>query len=130
MNSNFPPAVPEIPVSNIEQALAYYQNALGFQKDWYEEGHGIAGISKGQCRMFLTSTEFREDKGNAPPVLIWLNLNNKAEVDALHEEWQSTQATIVSPPEDKPWHLREFTVADPDGNLYRVFYDFSRDVEA
>ena len=25
----------------------------------------------------------------------------------------------------KPWGLHEFTVADPDGNLFRVFYDFA-----
>jgi hypothetical protein len=24
----------------------------------------------------------------------------------------------------KPWGLHEFTAADPDGNLFRVFYDF------
>jgi len=27
----------------------------------------------------------------------------------------------------KPWKLREFTAADLDGNLIRVFYDFRRD---
>ena len=30
-------------------------------------------------------------------------------------------------PEEKPWKLLEFTAADLDGNLFRVFYDFSRD---
>ena len=38
-------------------------------------------------------------------------------------------AKIVSGPEDKPWKLREFTAADPDGNLIRVFYGFRRDIK-
>jgi hypothetical protein len=37
------------------------------------------------------------------------------------------QAKFVSEPEDKPWKLREFIAADPDGNLIRVFYDFRGD---
>jgi len=31
--------------------------------------------------------------------------------------------------ESKPWKLREFTVSDLDGNLFRVFYDFRGDPE-
>ena len=33
---------------------------------------------------------------------------------------------IVSAREDKLWKLREFIVADLDGNFIRVFYDFCR----
>jgi predicted lactoylglutathione lyase len=58
-------------------------------------------------------------------VVIWLNLNNKGEVDALHEAWSSNGARIVGKPESKPWHLYEFTATDLDGNLLRVFYDFA-----
>ena len=75
--------------------------------------------------MFLTNRAFREHYGNAAPVLIWLNLNSKQEVDDLYEAWSRCQARIVSRPESKPWKLHEFTVADLDGNLFRVFYDFS-----
>ena len=58
-------------------------------------------------------------------MLVWLNLNSKQEVDDLYEVWSRGQARIVSRPESKPWQLHEFTVADVDGNLFRVFYDFS-----
>lgn len=124
MPHDFPPAVPEIPVSDIRQAVAYYRNNLGFHLDWGGEEGGIAGVSKGQCRLFLTNAPFRAGHGNAPPVLVWLNLNSKAEVDALYLAWKQTGARIISPPEDKPWKLREFTVLDLDGNFFRVFYDF------
>lgn len=126
MKSDFPAAVPEIPVNNVDTAAGYYKNRLGFNLDWGDEaGGGIAGISRGQCRMFLTSHAFRQMYGNLGPVLVWLNLASREEVDDLHHEWSSRRAKIVSLPESKPWKLHEFTAADLDGNLLRVFYDFA-----
>ena len=40
---------------------------------------------------------------------------------------KAAEAKTISEPEDKPWKLREFIAADPDGNLIRVFYDFRLD---
>jgi len=127
MRHEFPGAVPEIPVSDIRKAAAYYEN-LGFHFDWGNDDGGIAGISRGHCRMFLTNPAFREMYPNPGPVVIWLNLNSIEEVNELHEQWSGSQAKIVSRPESKPWKLHEFTVADLDGNLFRIFYDFSGDV--
>jgi hypothetical protein len=70
---------------------------------------------------------FREHYGNSAPVLIWFNLHSKEEVNQLYGQWKGTHARIVSAPEEKPWKLHEFTATDLDGNLLRVFYDFSRD---
>ena len=125
MEHEFPGAVPEIPVTDIDTAAAYYRDQLGFSIDWGGEDGGIAGISKGSCRMFLTNRAFREEFGNAAPVLIWFNLSSRQEVDDLYEAWSRGRARIVSRPESKPWKLHEFTVADLDGNLFRVFYDFA-----
>ena len=127
MEHEFPGAVPEIPVRDVDTAAAYYKKQLGFRIDWGSEGGGIAGISKGSCRMFLTNRAFREHYGIAAPVSFWLKLNSKQEVDDLYEAWSRCQARIVSRPESKPWKLHEFTVADLDGNVFRVFYDFSRE---
>jgi predicted lactoylglutathione lyase len=127
MKNEFPAAVPEIPVNDMDQALEYYEHKLGFDIDWGGAEGGIAGISKGHCRIFLTDRDFRAHHGNAPPVMTWLNVNSKEEVDELYEIWKAAEARIISPPESKPWKLHEFTAADLDGNLFRVFYDFSRD---
>jgi uncharacterized glyoxalase superfamily protein PhnB len=125
---DFPQAVPEIPVSNVEKAAEYYVNVLGFRFDWGDDKGGIAGISQGACRMFLTNAPFHQHYGTGGPVMVWLNLNSKQEVDELYRRWRQTGAKIVSEPEDKPWRLREFRVADPDDNQLRVFYDFSSDL--
>jgi len=127
MKNEFPTPVPEIPVTDMNQALDYYKHKLGFNIDWGGADGGIAGISKGHCRMFLTDTAFRTHRGNGPPVMIWLNLDSKQEVDELYEIWKASEARLISSPESKPWKLHEFTASDLDGNLFRVFYDFSRD---
>ena len=127
MKNEFPAAVPEIPVTNMDEALDYYEGKLGFNVDWGGADGGIAGISKGDCRMFLTDRDFRQWPGNAPPVIVWLNVCSKEEVDELYEIWNAVGAEIISPPESKQWKLHEFTASDLDGNRFRVFYDFSRD---
>ncbi|HJZ64321.1 MAG TPA: VOC family protein [Candidatus Acidoferrum sp.] len=123
-----PAAVPEIPADSVNKSVAYYVGALGFRLDWGDEQGGIAGVSRGNCRLFITNRSFRESRGNRGPILFWLNLESKAEVDKLFAEWKAAGAKIVSEPEDKPWKLREFIATDPDGNLIRVFYDFRRDI--
>jgi uncharacterized glyoxalase superfamily protein PhnB len=74
--------------------------------------------------LFLTNAPFRAAHGLEGPAIVWLNLKSRREVDNLFERWKHAGATIVEAVEDKPWNLREFTVADPDGNQLRVFYDF------
>ena len=124
----FPSPIPEIPASDVDNAVAYYVERLGFTVDWGDDQGGIAGISRGNCRLFITNRAFRESYGNAGPIVFWLNLESKAEVDELFAEWKDAQAKLVSEPEDKPWKLREFIATDPDGNLVRVFHDFRNDV--
>ena len=130
MLNHFPQAVPEIPVSNVEKAAEYYVNVLGFRYDWGDDEGGIGGISQGDCRMFLTNAPFREEYGNGDKVVVWLNLNSKEEVDELFDRWRSKGATILAEPADMPWLLREFRVADLDGNQLRVFYDFGWELAA
>ncbi len=85
-------------------------------------------ISQGDCRIFLTNARFRENCAPGGPVMIWLNLDSKEEVDQLYRRWQQAGAKIVSEQEDMPWRLREFRVADLDHNRLRVFYDFTWDL--
>jgi len=127
MNEAFPSAVPEIPVSNLVKAIAYYETCLGFSKQGGGDG-GFGQVCRGSCRVFLTDQDFRDGYGDNTirgPVVIWLNLNSKQEVDELHQAWRSSGARILCEPESKPWHLHEFTAMDLDDNLLRVFYDFA-----
>jgi len=125
MIPELPGAVPEIPVSDVAAASTYYRDNLSFSLDWIAADIDLAGISRDHCRLFLAGPPFRKERGNVSPVLTWLNLSSKAEVDNLHQSWRDTNAILLSAPESKLWGLHEFTAADPDGNLFRVFYDFA-----
>jgi uncharacterized glyoxalase superfamily protein PhnB len=119
-----PPACPEIPVAELAPALAYWRDRLGFTIDWAVDEMGLAGLSREDSRLFMGDAKFRAGLGTAGPVVIWLNLANRDEVDALHREWADAGAEIVAPPGPRPYKLYEFLARDPDGNLLRVFYDF------
>ncbi len=125
MTFTFPTPVPEIPVKDVAAAAAYYRSKFGFGLDWGGQEIGLAGISRGNCRIFLADAEHRQQLGNVGPVLTWLNLDSNEEVDELHREWSASDARLLSAPESKPWGLHEFLASDLDGNLFRVFHDFA-----
>ena len=68
---------------------------LGFSFDWGNDDGGIGGISQGDCRMFLTNSPFRAAHGPQSPVIVWINFNNKQEVDELFERWKDQNPACV-----------------------------------
>lgn len=113
-----PVPIPQIPVSDLGWAIAFYQSRLGFTLDWkYEDS--IAGISLDDTRLFLDQVT----NGPLHPVRVWLNLDSVAEVDALCADWRNAGVLLTSMPEQKPWGIYEFIAEDCDGNSFRVFHD-------
>ncbi len=127
MLTQFPQAVPEIPVSHVERAAGDYVKVLGFDFDWGNDEGRIGGLGQGECRMSLTNASFRQYCGNAG-TFVWLNLASKQEVGELYHRWRDAGPKILAEPRDQPWRLREFRVADRDGNPLRTFYDFRREL--
>lgn len=123
--SPFPPACAEVPVAELIAAVDYYRDRLGFTVDWSDEALGLAGVSRGDTRLFLSDAEFRSQRGNRAPIVLWFNPSSRAEVDAIHAQWHAADARIESAPEAKPYKLYEFFALDLDGNVLRVFYDFA-----
>jgi uncharacterized glyoxalase superfamily protein PhnB len=121
----FPPFCPEVPVARLKPALDYYRDKLGFTVDWADEQLGLAGLSQGECRFFMASSVYRTALGNRGPIVLWLNLDNRAEVQALHDRWAGSGAKIAHAPAAKPYKLFEFFAEDLDGNVLRAFYDFT-----
>ena len=53
---------------------------------------------------------------------VWMSwwLASPAEVDRAHELARQHGMTILQPPTDEPWGVREFHLRHPDGHTFRV----------
>jgi uncharacterized glyoxalase superfamily protein PhnB len=107
--------VPELPVADVERAQRYYRDALGFEIGWLYAGEEVGAVSRGNVTIF-----FRKRIPPFEPAVHWVFAEN---VDATYEELKRSGANIVDPLEKKTWGLRQFTVKDPDGNLFYFHHD-------
>src|SRR4029453_18604543 len=96
MLTHFPQAVPEIPVSNVDQAAEYYVNVLGFSFDWGNDDGGIGGVSQGDCRMFLTNGPFRAVHGPERRKSTTCSRAGTMPGRRLSRQWRTNRGTCVS----------------------------------
>jgi uncharacterized glyoxalase superfamily protein PhnB len=102
-------------VKNLRIATDFYLAVLGFTRDFGDESDGWSWLSRDGFRVGLgecpdaTSASALGDHSYVAYVTV-------DDVDGLYRELLERGATIKAPPEDKPWGLREFALATPDGH--------------
>lgn len=116
MPSNaIPPVVcdrvhPGLTVSNIDEAIDYYTQKLGFSFDFkWGEPPEMAGVSLGNISMHLFLGTPVADLGK-----VYFVVEN---VDALYEFHRSNGVEIFAPPTNKPYELRDYHMHDLYGNI-------------
>jgi len=101
-------------VPDLKRAVAYFEDALGFARDW-NDGDNWQALVRGGVRLML---------GHCPDALPPSELGDHSyfayidvdDVDALHAEIAAKGAIVRLAPADKPWGRREMAVATPDGH--------------
>lgn len=102
--------VPQLPVRNVPVSQAYYRDVLGCTVHWlWEDNFGSVG--NGEIEVFL----YESDRPCPAVCSVFVDA-----VESLYEEYRERGADIVSELELKPWGVREFSVRDPDGNVFRI----------
>jgi GNAT superfamily N-acetyltransferase/catechol 2,3-dioxygenase-like lactoylglutathione lyase family enzyme len=98
-------------VCDIHETLAFYRDVLGFESNWtWGTPVGFGGARCGQVQvMFCLQPEL------AAKVEGHMHFFNCDDIESLHARHRSAGANIVSPIENKPWNVREYTVRDPNG---------------
>ena len=110
------PVVPSLFAPNIEEAIAYYVDVLGFKEtgNWKEDGKCIwAEVALGPSVLWFFA---RAIDGRPKPVMSGLIYIFVEDVDAV-VEMLSGRVAFRWGPEDQPYGLREVGVEDLNGYL-------------
>jgi len=99
---------PEVPVQNLQTALGYYQQQLGFEVAVVMPGGDYAIVERDDIAIHLF-----ERSGEKTPVAIHIFVDD---LEGLHAELTGRGAQVTQPIERKPWGNRDFRVRDDAGN--------------
>lgn len=101
-----------LPVAFMESAVAFYRQ-LGFEVQSYDPGYAWV-LHIGEEILHLREVVDLDAAVNAASAYLHVG-----DVGGWRAAW-SAAGVPVGAIEDQPWGMREFTVADPSGNLIRV----------
>ncbi len=105
---------PVLAVSDLEGALAYYRDRLGFSVSWqWGDGSGPAvraGVERDGLEIQLVA-----DGRFAPETASVVYVHVRG-VDAYYRACVERGAEITMPLADRPFGMRDFRVVDPSGN--------------
>ena len=110
---DFEQVVPILNVKDLPAAMDYYVQKLGFEKYWdWGDPPTFGCVRRGKVEIFMC-------QGGQGQSGTWMSIFT-SDVDALYEDYKQRGATILEPPTDYPWGVREMLVGDPDGHRLRI----------
>jgi catechol 2,3-dioxygenase-like lactoylglutathione lyase family enzyme len=107
--------MPRLPVSDLERSIAYYQEALGLRLSWRTADGTLAALASGEIEILLLVPWTGAGRPPAQAAYIYVE-----DPDALCAEYQRAGADVVDPVASRPSGMRDFTVRDPDGHLFKL----------
>ena len=98
-------------VKDVKETIAFYRNVLGFEREWFWG----TPVTFGGASWGDVSVMFNQQPSVAAHIEGHEHHYWSDELETLHARHQAAGAPIISPIDNKPWGLREYTVRDPNG---------------
>ncbi len=108
-----------VPAFDFDESKAFYET-LGFGMPWSSEG--LAHFRHGHCSFLLQAYYVREHAENFMMQMVVENVDDWH----AHVRGSGVEARFgikVGDPSDQPWGMRDFTIFDPSGVLWRIAQD-------
>lgn len=98
-------------VRNLDEALSYYSDKLGFSIAWkWGDPVSRAGVALDDIEIQLEGAGLGAPPG---PSVVYCHMTD---VDAYFAACQARGAIVAMELGDRPWGMRDFRVLDPSGN--------------
>ena len=99
-------------VRDLPRSLQHFRDILGFHEGFtYGSPPWYASVERGGLIIHLQAGDHTKRQPGHAAVYAFTD-----NVDALYEELRSKGANVLQAPKDYPYGMRDFSVADPDGN--------------
>jgi len=120
----FDKAIPILYSTDVAASVAYFKDKLKFANSWtwpldVTATRTFAGLYDGTVEIFFC-------KGDQGSPATWIAVLVD-DVDEYYEMIKDTGAKILSPPETKPWNIREMFVECPDVHVIRFGHNTESD---
>jgi uncharacterized glyoxalase superfamily protein PhnB len=114
---------PQFLVDDLDRAMAYYRDRLGFEIDFVYDGF-YASVSRDGFAIHLKhATKVAADRAHRKQhehldaYIAVAGITGSSGIEALFAELQERGADIIRPLEQRPWACLDFHVEDPDGYI-------------
>lgn len=110
--------VPIYTCEDIDRTVAWYRDVFGAEiGETFEDAGKMVGaeVMYGEARIWLGQDDFRKGRNRQKGVGFRIILETEDDLDQLAEGIQARGGQLLTGPEDQPWGVRLFAVADPDG---------------
>lgn len=106
---------PQFLVDDLEQAIAYYRDKLGFELD-FKYADFYAAVSRDGFAIHLKCApklpRDRQDRKQNENLDAYISVSG---IQDLFRELEARGAKIIKPLEQRPWACMDFYVEDPEG---------------
>jgi hypothetical protein len=105
-----------VPARNLANSIAFYE-AIGFEVPWRSDD--LAYVRHGETSFLLQKFYVAEHANNFMMHLLVENADDwhrRVQESGIVERF----SVHLGPPEDRPWRIRDFTLTDPAGVLWRI----------
>ena len=116
----------ELFVQDMDVSIHFYCRVLGFALTRRDEGYaslrsggvvlGLGPIAKLPVEDgYFTQRRLEDDRGAGAEIVLEVD-----DIDAFHDQVRAAGYPVLEDLQDRPWGLRDFRVADPDGYYLRL----------